>query len=129
MDQFYGYIDKFTPCKKSCSACCYYQVTISEVEVLHIENCYNISRKKVPIPKINIQGTPCCFLNNDLCSVYKARPFVCRRHIILAADNRWCAHDCEHKFPMLSFVKIDTSYDVIVQQLKSQKLYDIREVF
>ncbi len=129
MDEFYGFIHNYTPCEKKCSKCCFYSITVSDVEVLHIENTYNIARKKLLVPLRNIEGTPCCFLENDMCLIYDARPFVCRRHIILAADNSWCSHDCERKFPMLSFSRIDRSYEVIILGGKSLKFYDIREVF
>jgi Fe-S-cluster containining protein len=129
MDHFYEHINRYTPCQKSCSDCCFYSVTVSDIEILQIEKTYKIKRKKVVIPVRMIQGTPCCFLESNLCLIYDARPFVCRRHVILAADNAWCSHDCEHKFPMLSFSEIDRSYERILQESKSIELYDIREVF
>ena len=129
MDQFYDHVNKYTPCQKACSECCFYQVSVSGIEILLIENTYKIKRKKVVIPLEINQGTPCCFLRNNLCLIYDARPFVCRRHIILAADNGWCPHYCGHKFPMLSFSEIDRSYELILQESKSIELYDIREIF
>lgn len=129
MDQFYGYLNEYTPCQKSCSSCCFYSVSVSDVEVLYIEKTYKIKRKKFVIPLKMIRGTPCSFLENNLCSIYDARPFVCRRHVTLAIDNAWCSHDCEQKFPMLSFSEIDRSYERILQESKSIELYDIREVF
>lgn len=129
MDQFYDHIHKYTPCKQSCCHCCFYSISVSNIEVLYIENTYKIKGKNVAIPLKIIEGTPCCFLENTLCSIYDARPFVCRRHVILAADNRWCPHDSEYTFPMISFPEIDRSYERVLLESKSIELHDIREVF
>jgi Fe-S-cluster containining protein len=76
---------KFTPvtCPEGCSNCCGHFV-VHRVEKRAIE-AYLISIGK-PIPEVvpgmnkplHGEGDDCVYLENDRCTIYPVRPFVCR---------------------------------------------------
>ena len=70
MGEIYSYASKYTACKKGCSHCCSYGVTISELEILHIEEHTKNKRNKVYLTKRNFHGTECTFLKNGKCTIY-----------------------------------------------------------
>jgi hypothetical protein len=131
MRELYDFSAKYTPCKKGCSACCHYNVTISEVEISFIEKYTRKKRNKQYIPHRNFHGSPCPFLVNGACTIYDVRPFVCRRHVALTKSNAWCQPSVsnDETFPLLNFTSIDQAYDQIRIESKSLALVDIREVF
>jgi Fe-S-cluster containining protein len=130
-DEIYAAITPYTPCKKGCSACCYYEVTISEVEIRYIEENTKFKRTNVIKDKTNFHGTPCPFLKNNSCSIYEFRPFMCRRHITLAPTNHWCQPDVslKHQFSQLDFSEIRRTYNLIKKETNSMEVWDIRQVF
>jgi Fe-S-cluster containining protein len=97
-------------CKKGCASCCRlmciicrgegvrladYVVTnldwvslVEPLKVAALNYCYddidhgNYFDKKIP----------CVFLKNELCSVYEARPFTCRTHLVVSPPER-CSPD------------------------------------
>jgi hypothetical protein len=104
MDVIYSFIKQFSPCKKGCSHCCHYEITVSIVEVEYIKR--NIKIKG----KIRSQrGKACPFLRQGICSIYPYRPFLCRRLLSLADSERWCKEDICNKFnfPLISFSEVD----------------------
>lgn len=131
MDEIYQHVNKNTPCKKGCNHCCHYNVSISELEVQYIENTYNINRSQNDSFVSDFHGKPCPFLNEGSCSIYRARPFVCRRHVSLGRTENWCevkiAND--YKFPLLAFSEIDKSYDFLVNESGLNQRNDIRQQF
>ena len=131
MNDLYKYVSAYTPCKKGCNNCGYYSVTISEIETQYIEQHTKNRRKKPYHHQQDFQGTSCLFLIDKSCSIYHARPFVCRRHIVLTNTNTWCDPKISNndKFPLLQFSSIDEAYDHILIKSKSLDLYDIRQVF
>ena len=131
MDELYAFVGKFTPCKKSCSDCCYYNVTISDVEIAHIEKAIGIKRLMTSLPKRDFHGEPCPLLKEGAWVIYKARPFVCRRHVTLCKTPVWCHRDrCNTDvFPLLSFSEINKSMDLIIRESGQTKIMDIRQVF
>lgn len=135
MNELYRYVSEFTPCKKGCSDCCHYSVTVSEVEIGHIERYTKIKRRKEFLPKENFHGSPCPFLKEGNCSIYEARPFVCRRHIVLTNTNTntntWCNPKIsnDETFPLLEFSSINDAFNHIREESESIELYDIRQIF
>ncbi|THK41323.1 YkgJ family cysteine cluster protein [Methylophaga sp. SB9B] len=131
MNELYGYASKYTPCKKGCSDCCHYSVTVSEVEIAHIEKYAKKKRRKEFLPKEDFHGSPCPFLKEGNCSIYEARPFVCRRHVVFTKTNTWCNPKIskDETFPLLRFSSINEAFDHIRQVSESFELYDIRQVF
>lgn len=131
MDNIYQYVNKKTPCKQGCNHCCYYNVSISELEIQYIESRNGIKRNKIHQDISDFHGTACPFLKNGSCSIYETRPFVCRRHVALASSPNWCAVEVANKyeFPLLSFSEIEKSYEYLVNESGLNLRKDIREHF
>jgi Fe-S-cluster containining protein len=130
MEELSAVTSKFTPCKKGCSSCCHYKVSISEIEIEYIEKSTRHRRNRHPGEIANFHCTPCPFLKNGSCSIYEARPFVCRRHHAFMPNAYWCHPDrSDQDFPFLSFTSINGAFDEIRLQTNAGKLYDIRQVF
>lgn len=103
----YGIVDRvgelvepFTVCSSGCSACCHIPVGITEIEASYIErNAGRRMRRSVISASGPLRGRvgPCPLLASDgSCSVYEARPFICR---VFAAfdDPALCAQtDAQH---------------------------------
>ena len=132
MDVLYMHVHKYTPCKKGCSDCCSYYVTISDIEIQFIEkNNKKIKRNKRINTGSKGVGTPCLFLKKGVCSIYDSRPYVCRRHVMLTPDNSVCteANAYKHELQRLAWSEFDKSYDFIRAVSGSNKRIDIRDVF
>ena len=131
MKEIYEYASIYTPCKKGCSACCHYSVSISDVEIEYIEKKTKKRKKKLFSSAENFHGTPCPFLYDGCCSIYEARPFVCRRHVVLTSTNKWCERTLSNTetFPLLNFSEIDNAFHLIKMESLSFDSYDIRQVF
>ncbi len=131
MDELYSFVHQFTPCKKGCNSCCYYEVSISELEIQYIENATKIKRLKEPLPTTVFHGTPCPFLKAGACSIYKYRPFVCRRHVAITQTSTWCHPDKSNSvnITLLNFSEIVKSYDLIIHESGKAKRSDIHQTF
>ena len=100
-------------CKVGCSYCCYAQVSLTPPEAVFIghfikENYslrqtdalmkrstgnIRLTKGKSLEERIDIwEKTPCIFLENDKCSIYEVRPFICRAWHSLSVDQ------CERAF-------------------------------
>lgn len=117
-----------TPCKKGCSSCCHFAVTVSAVEVQYIEANTKHKRLKRVLPAEDYHGQACPFLQNNSCSIYSARPFVCRRHHSLAPTPEWCAPENSFagEFPQLKSSELEKAFDAL---RVSSPVLDIRQVF
>ena len=81
-DVDFYYIKAVAPhaaCKKGCSFCCYVPVEITQVEARYIasetgKNLIELTENKTK----KRDGSPCPFLNNGVCSIYRVRPLACR---------------------------------------------------
>ena len=136
MDEIYGYSDPITPCGKGCNYCCYYDITASELEVLHIEKTQTVKRSANVSPPLfgeqpSFSGKSCSFLINGICSIYSSRPFVCRKHIAMTNTSKWCdvKNESDRGFTTVRFSEIEKSYEHIVMQSKLSTQYDIRKWF
>lgn len=129
MDDLYSFFRQYTPCKKGCSYCCNIQVSVSPLEVEYIEHSTGIKRA-LNLGIGEFFGTPCPFLDNNICSIYKYRPFVCRRHNALFNDPEWCNLDLcnRYTFPQVRFSEIEKSYQLILVK-SGASLMDIRQCF
>jgi hypothetical protein len=129
MDELYSFVAKFTPCKIGCDHCCHYKVTIIEPEVQYIEKAAKITRR-LAILNPEFSWQPCPFLKNSTCSIYKYRPFVCRRYVALWKTSSWCKVENEgESLPMLSFTEVDKCYDFIAMESGFVAAHDIRFFF
>ncbi|HDX8437820.1 YkgJ family cysteine cluster protein [Aeromonas dhakensis] len=130
MNEIYAYVDKYTPCEKGCSHCCYIPVAVSELEVEYIERSLKIKRKSFS-EYDRTQSKPCPFLKNNSCSIYNVRPFVCRRHVVLTKTPYWCELErCNQEtMPLLNFTETQKSFEYLVFKSGKNNFFDIREVF
>lgn len=94
-DQIADAIAPHSACQKSCSQCCHIAVAINEVEADIIAEASK--RKRAPAPASIPEGAvdkyfrePCPFLKNNSCSIYDARPIVCRLHFSISDTNAMC---------------------------------------
>lgn len=91
---FWEYKD-YINCKKGCSFCCQKgDYPISELEFKYIMLGYMETAEEVKSKiKHNIEqmqeGEKCPFLVNNICSVYKYRPLVCRVHGLAYKGNKY----------------------------------------
>lgn len=134
MKKFMTYVEElnkilleYSPCKKGCSFCCDIPVAVSDLEILLIKEYLDknhISYKKLNYNKIfsktndpkeiigkKYTGIKCPFLKNNSCSVYPARPFVCKKHI--AIGNLSCSPTIKNKFDDGGYIILNT-YDLII---------------
>lgn len=131
MDELYAFVAKFTPCKLGCTACCHIPVSISGIEIEYVEQASGIRRMSgLPVTLSN-EATRCPFLLNNLCSVYAARPYVCRSHVTFDKNSRWCQIDVCHnvKLSELRFSEVERIYEEIIFESRLEKWVDIRKVF
>jgi Fe-S-cluster containining protein len=94
-------------CKSKCPECCSKHIAVSDLEIDLINN--HIKEKKLKFVQIKpkkklcedeycedkynekYSGKECIFLENDICSIYSVRPFVCRIFIFLKNGDTKCA--------------------------------------
>jgi uncharacterized protein len=126
MDVIYDFVRKFSICKKGCSYCCQYGISISQLEVEYI-------RKKVKLDKmmINTADSKCPFLTAGICSIYHYRPFSCRRHLAFYDSPEWCELDISpnHRFPNIDCTEIDKCYAYLTGPDGRNRMKDIRQAF
>lgn len=134
--------DQYVACKQGCSACCYTRVMMSQTEADAIG--HKIGRPAVQLrpsyvlPDMDAYGknTPCTFLENNACSIYEHRPFVCRNQVNWDVDSLLCGFENwelgkakDPRFspiPLLGAGPLMTAY----QQLAGQdRVGDIRDFF
>lgn len=79
-------------CRAGCSRCCYVDLTVFDIEANNIRNWFNalslseqesIKKKwQTPLSRMmNFHGeevNSCVFLHNEECTIYDARPLICR---------------------------------------------------
>ena len=130
MDDIYGFVGKFVPCKRGCIHCCHMPVSISELEIEFISKQANVKRSKRRL-SINDTDSPCPFLKKGACAIYKVRPFVCRQYVMLDETSKWCHVDVCNKIKLtqLKFTEITEFYDQLLHDCGKGKRLDIREAF
>ncbi|WP_049722421.1 YkgJ family cysteine cluster protein [Gilvimarinus polysaccharolyticus] len=134
MDKMSAYLDKYSACKSGCSNCCYYPVTISDIEVKYIEKNEHLKRARV-IPKSSkdkYKGAACTFLKDGKCSIYSSRPFVCRHMLSMAKTSKVCEpkYAFDYTLPLIRFDGFRSAYDLIkIESGQEINIYDIRDIF
>lgn len=130
MEDIYGFVGNYVPCKKGCIHCCHIPVSISELEAKFITKHTSMKRSKAN-SFVNLDKSPCPFLKKGACSIYKVRPFVCRRHVMLDNTAKWCHIDVCDKITLtqLTFTEIDKFYEFLLHDSGKNERLDIREAF
>lgn len=125
----------YVACSKGCSSCCKMNVMVSEVEAHYIEMETGIKPVRVvetrTYPLNKFVGIPCPFLNNDSCSIYDARPFVCRKHISFDTSPYWCDPTklLDVEFPMIGFSGAEGALMDVAGLTSGGIFADIRDFF
>jgi Fe-S-cluster containining protein len=70
-------------CREGCSQCCYTDLSVFEIEASHIREWFSSltdDQKKELLLKWNnpVKDKACHFLQEEKCTVYEARPLICR---------------------------------------------------
>ncbi len=70
-------------CKNGCSRCCYTDISVFAIEANPIRewfNSLNSGQKSTLLERWKEPRPPgaCAFLRNDSCTIYEARPLICR---------------------------------------------------
>lgn len=82
-------------CKEGCSKCCYTDISIYKVESERIKEWFDSESVEGQKELQNIwaksnEPGACAFLYNDKCTIYEARPVICRTQgapLFLASEN------------------------------------------
>lgn len=97
-----GFFDKIAQkysnsmeCKKGCSKCCQTDISVFEIETDRIEEWFHAQNsgekaRLLETWKIPNQESYCTFLYNDQCTIYEARPLICRTQglpLFVASEN------------------------------------------
>ena len=128
MDKVFDFCGKYTPCKQGCSHCCYYKIDVSELEVAYIEKHTGVMRESHVEVIFGTHGMPCPFLRGTECSIYKFRPYACRKHVTVDATDYWChPRRCsDANLMMLRSSEIKAAYELFDD---TEQLADIRNYF
>ncbi len=97
-----GFFDKISSkhaqsmeCKKGCSKCCQTDISVFEIEAERINDWLTTQSLEEQKRLLELWKTPhqtghCAFLYNDQCTVYEARPLICRTQglpLYLSTEN------------------------------------------
>lgn len=97
-----GFFDKISTkysasmkCQEGCSKCCYTDISIFRVESERIKDWFNsletVAQNELKALWATKNETGACtFLYNDRCTIYEARPVICRTQgapLFLASEN------------------------------------------
>lgn len=82
-------------CSEGCSKCCFTDISVFEVETLRIKDWFGAlslenQNELKELWKTPVEAQACTFLYNDRCSIYEARPVICRTQgapLFVQADN------------------------------------------
>lgn len=70
-------------CKNGCSKCCYTDISVFEIEASNIRTWFHSLSPERQIEirnlwKLSRTEGSCAFLRNESCTIYEARPLICR---------------------------------------------------
>lgn len=93
-------LDGIAPCRAGCNHCCHMATLVSLEEAREIEKA---TGRKLTMPPETVllsmdverqrdqyNAVPCTMLKDGRCSIYDVRPFSCRVHYTLDADDLLC---------------------------------------
>lgn len=92
VDKILSIIKDCFPCKPGCCFCCKSDVLITQFEAIYISKKTGINLKNKKFSLSN--HSDCPFLKENICSIYKYRPFICRTYHI-ATDPKHCTENQE----------------------------------
>jgi Fe-S-cluster containining protein len=130
LDDFLSFVSLYIPCHEGCSNCCHLKVSVSTIEADYIQDKTGI-KQTLSMESKGLFGTSCPFLKKEACSIYKYRPYVCRRYVAIFSDPKWCNLDlCGlYSFPSIRFTEVEKSFDFLVASGGGGYYLDIRQLF
>lgn len=98
-------------CAKGCASCCMLE-TVAPLEAFMIsEYLKSLSDFTLPPPSVESGEIPCVFLHDDVCTIYPARPIICRTHgLPLIYPNQQEMEVCQLNFAEVEITTIDPQY-------------------
>jgi len=131
MDEVFAFVKAYTPCRQGCCSCCYYEIEVGNIGVVHMERNLGIRCDCPPIPIVKPHGLPCPFLRDGSCTIYPHRPYHCRKHVALVPTPYWCHPDRSNRqgFMMLNFATFDEAMANLCFEFGKFEARDIRNVF
>lgn len=127
--------EPYVACGKGCSSCCKMNVTISQVEANLIAEKLGIKSKQLTNSKIHplkeFIGIPCVFLEDNSCTIYDVRPYVCRNHFWFDTSSYWCdpSRSLEVNMPMIEFSGALAAFFDVTKKASGGIHADIRDFF
>ena len=103
VDEFARVVEPLAACRRSCAHCCHIRVEMTQLEAERLGSAIgrapNTRQRYMPAEE-GAYGydTPCPFLAEGECSVYEHRPFACRKHHSVDADDLFCRLDLPPEF-------------------------------
>lgn len=127
--------EPFIACRRGCSDCCHINVMISELEAETIATA--IARKAAQLatsishPLDKFLGTPCPFLDEEVCSIYTNRPYACRAHASFYTSAYLCepSRSIDFRVPMLEFTEVKGAFSDVTKFNGGGVFADIRDFF
>jgi Fe-S-cluster containining protein len=104
-------------CKKGCSYCCYCIPKVSLTEIKFIIDKYGFP--DVELIKEMEKNGKCIYLINDECSIYDARPILCRGYGVFS-HPKFCSINSKER-PIV----LNNTYVLRILELTDNKLYDL----
>ncbi len=137
IDQHVGYLwsehDNHMACKKGCDLCCL-DFDVFPVELAAIKQQIEIEYPHVlkDSPNENAQGK-CAYLQNHACTIYNARPIICRTHGFPLLNMNEAGDQWELSFCELNFTDVGDDYfeeDALFEQdTYNSKLFMLNKSF
>ena len=103
VDEFDQAVASVAACRRGCTHCCHIRVEMTQLEAERLGSAIgrapNTRQRYMPAEE-GAYGyeTPCTFLAGGECSIYKHRPFACRKHHSLDVDALFCRLDLAPEF-------------------------------
>jgi uncharacterized protein len=135
--KYYKYLDKllsiygkYVPCKKGCSKCCNITVHVFDLEINIIKHFLDKNKIKYSYNSIinghsnrkDYSGVICPFLENNICSIYEVRPFMCRKYFVFNDNNNNCGAQSDKKVKQfIAGYIIEIIYEKIIETYYKKK--------
>jgi Fe-S-cluster containining protein len=130
-----GLFSRQTACSRGCSHCCHIGVDIPRSEAKIIAKLIDKpmtephTARSIDEPASDqYVGQPCSFLLDGTCSIYSARPLMCRTLVNLDSSSKLCelVPGAKISVPYLNNLRLQGAFALVSQ---SEDFADIREWF
>lgn len=126
-------------CREGCSHCCHIPVAITSSEAALLAEASGRSmvippsaRRLVDLNAVDeppeAHETPCPFLKDHRCSVYEARPSICRVHMNLDKDDLLCRL-VPGRMTQVPYADKRVVYGMCLIHMADEVIADVREFF